>query len=485
MPDFSKYGKAIETTPTAQETASPFSKYGTPVSAPTQTSTLPKKPSVGKVTSAVGGASEGLGATLPLMAIDAVMKNVVHPFMSEEHKKNYDASPSQVEQYQTMMGKKDNPNTYGVSEVAGTVGGLVAPVKQGLGLLKNIPAVRDASLAKEAIKLKDTAGAIVQGGISDVEKAKKAIGSIDIKDIKTYADLKKTLGDKIDEGAKVLDTELEKSSVIKNLNDLGHEIKLKDATGAVQEGASIKHNFVQDALEQLENHYAKINDQGNLLKIKQIKEKADGVYDATGNLVKKGEGLTIKELNDVARMHGKDLNAFNANGELASGLSKQAAENTRMGLKDTARTLFGDKKYEAMDEELSNLIRTKQLAEDMAEKVNTLKQKVVERGFGAKAGHALFNLVDKVTGGGFKGFVQAAIPRGNGDKVLNAMDLEKNLAKNLKTLQSLLDGNHSEAEFVKKLEGLVGDVGFPKKPALGKVLQTSSTPVKVGTDLNQ
>ncbi len=261
MPDFSKYGKAIETTPTAQETASPFSKYGTPVSAPTQTSTLPKKPSVGKVTSAVGGASEGLGATLPLMAIDAVMKNVVHPFMSEEHKKNYDASPSQVEQYQTMMGKKDNPNTYGVSEVAGTVGGLVAPVKQGLGLLKNIPAVRDASLAKEAIKLKDTAGAIVQGGISDVEKAKKAIGSIDIKDIKTYADLKKTLGDKIDEGAKVLDTELEKSSVIKNLNDLGHEIKLKDATGAVQEGASIKHNFVQDALEQLENHYAKINDQ--------------------------------------------------------------------------------------------------------------------------------------------------------------------------------------------------------------------------------
>ena len=70
----------------------------------------------------------------------------------------------------------------------------------------------------------------------------------------------------------------------------------------------------------------------------------------------------------------------------------------------------------------------------MSEDVNKLRNKITERGFGEKVGRLVFQVADKFTGGGLKGFIQSFIPRSAGLKLMNALDLEKALQKNLKDI---------------------------------------------------
>lgn len=287
------------------------------------------------------------------------------------------------------------------------------------------------------------AGTITQGNKADIDKAKAALSNIDTTGIKTYDDLQNTLGTKIKVLSEKLDNTLSKNTTTTKLKDLGTDIKVGDST--------VTHNHVKDALSELRDHYSAINDPVGKAKIDQLTAKA------------KNTGLTVQEINNLAKEHGSTLNAFNANGQAASGLTKQAAENTRSGLKTTARSLFNDKTYEAADEQLSNLLRTKKLVSDVGEQVNKLKQKVNPRGLGEKAGRLLFQVTDKLTGGGLKGYIQSFLPRGDGLKTMNALDLEKGLGKNLKLLRAALDA--PKETVVQKLENLAESLST-KKPSL-------------------
>lgn len=122
----------------------------------------------------------------------------------------------------------------------------------------------------------------------------------------------------------------------------GHSIKSFEKT--IGEGKSaVKVNYVKQAMEDLKNFYEKTGNHEGIAKIKKLENNS------------KIKGLTYKDVNDLARLHGRELNAYNANNELASGLSKQAAENTRKGLKTTAREGLGTSEAKALDEELSQL----------------------------------------------------------------------------------------------------------------------------------
>lgn len=432
MTDFSKYGAPVKQATSGGD----FNKYGTPVSSPTVET---PKEKVGKVKSFLGGASEGTGATLPLLAIDYVGRKAVDSLGSQEMKDRLATTPSLTEKYQTEFGKKDNPNTYLGGEVAGTVATLAGPIK---GKLAQIPAVASKVAEKNAGKLSSTLGNIAQGSTDDIEKIKEGLKHVDTKGIKTYKDLKGAFDSKITQGSTLLDKVLDTDKTLKKTSELGLISKVGDST--------ITHNYVDDALTQLADHYKATNDAGNFMKINQLKEKADTT------------GLTIKELNDLAKTHGQEINAFNANGQAASGLAKQAAENTRTGVKTTARDLFGNKIYADTDKALSSLIRSRDLADNMVENVNKLRQKVVERGFGERVGRLVFQIADKTSLGSLGGIVRAAIPRGEGLKTMNALDLEKRLGKNLSTIQKLISENPSESDFIKSLEDILGKL--PKKP---------------------
>jgi hypothetical protein len=269
---------------------------------------------------------------------------------------------------------------------------------------------------------------------------------IDPSNIKTYQDLETSLGDKITQVAQLQD---------KALGTRPEAINLQDLT--------VKgHNFVNDALDQLQQYYEKTNNIDGQNQIAELKNKAQT------------QGLTIKEVNDLARQHGQDLNAYNANGELASGLNKQAAENTRQGLKTTVRQYMGDQALQGSDSQLSDLINTRSLVNQVAEKANALGQKIQQRGLLAKIGYYSGKAVDMLSGGTLKNFVNYFIPRGEGLKTLNALDLEKGLQKNLQLLQSLDSGSLSDADFTSKLNGIIDQGNPAAKSTLSKVMDATS-----------
>ncbi|MEK7112553.1 MAG: hypothetical protein AAB875_04445, partial [Patescibacteria group bacterium] len=135
-------------------------------------------------------------------------------------------------------------------------------------------------------------------------------------------------------------------------------------------------------------------------------------------------------------------------------------ENVRKGVKDTLRNLLPDDKAKLIDKNLSEHINTKELVQKMEEKVNSLSQKVSDRGLIEKVGRLTGKTVDVATGGFVKGALTSFIPSNVGKKVMNSLDLEKNLSKNLKLIEKAdkLIGNET---FVQSLKKKTGNLTLP------------------------
>jgi len=193
------------------------------------------------------------------------------------------------------------------------------------------------------------------------------------------------------------------------------------------------------------------------------------------------DGLTVRDINNLAKMHGNELGtkAFSKTGDPLTSVNAQSFENTRTGIKNTARELFGDDSFKAADAEMSNLIRSRDLAEKMTVEVNRLRQRIQERGLLEKVGRGAFEVIDMLTGKFASGFLRSAlVPRGGGLKVLNALDLEKNLAKTLSKIKSVpLDG--SADDITRALEKIINDQSSPSIQDLtpGNTLKTKSNAI--------
>lgn len=296
-----------------------------------------------------------------------------------------------------------------------------------------------ASAAKDAASVDRLVGTITQGNLQDIPAAKAALSSVDATGVQTYQDLEGVLDNKI----KTISNKLDQALTTKNGLNQAPELNRAITVG----GETINHNYVEDAIGQLKQYYQATNDVEGAAKMDQLLAKAQG------------DGLTVKEVNDLAKLHGRDLNGFNVNGELASGLKKQAAENTRMGLKATARQLFDNPAYKAADEQISNLIKTRDLVSDMAEKVNALQQKIVEptlRQKLANLGAKAVDLVNKMSLGSVKELLSFAGRNVGGDvSKLDALGLQKVLQRNLTALQDALSANATPEDIVKDLDAII------------------------------
>jgi len=315
----------------------------------------------------------------------------------------------------------------------GTLGGGTALASKGLQSL----------FGKTTKNVDDLVKAITQGKPEDVQAAKQALLEIDRSSVKSYKDLREAADVKIKAISEKEDALFDTNSTKTTLNNANtsERVGTKD----------VSQNHVSAALNQLEDHYTTINDPIKAEQVRQLRVRAEK------------EGLTVKEINNIAREHGIALEAYNANGELASALKKQAFENTRQGIKTTARGIFGDEAYEATDEALSSLYRLRDLAGKMETAVSDLKKKVTERGIGAKLGRRIFQIIDTLSGGTVKGFLQAGFPSNVGLKTLNAIDLENQLAKNLTVFENILKNELPAETILQKLEQLVNTKNAEKK----------------------
>ncbi len=310
-------------------------------------------------------------------------------------------------------------------------GRLILPaVKEGVNIIRDVNTLTGATgklgeaarsagrLIKPAPSEEKALKQVLQGDTKDLFKGKKALSSIDTTGVKTYEELAAKLDEAIPVYARQVDAELAKDARLYQLNDLKTIQKTKG-------GANVENNYVQDAIDNLKELYEKTGDNVSAGNMKEILAKAQG------------EGLTKKEVNDLARVYGSEFKtkAFSKKGDPLTSVNAQAYENVRTGLKEVARRGLSDTAKE-LDSTMSSLYNTRRLIDDTVEKVNDMQGKVDPRSPLEKVGRLAVKGVDTASGGMLRGIVGGMLPRGVGNKVFNALDLEEKLARNLKIINA-------------------------------------------------
>jgi hypothetical protein len=258
---------------------------------------------------------------------------------------------------------------------------------------------------------------IGQGLIGDTKSIQNALESIDTTGVNTFEQLQSRINDSIPALSKKVDMELAKDTNVYNLKDLSIKGKTKG-------GKIVTTDYISKGLKDLKELYTSIGDKVSAGNVDELISKSKS-------------GLTRLEVNNIARTYGKEFGskAFSKIGEPLTSVNAQAFENTRSGLKSVARQGLGGKEAQAIDSTISDLYDTKTLIDKNVEAVNKLKQRINERGLIEKAGYLVAKYADMFTGGTIRGFVGGVLPRGAGYKVMNAIDIESALRKNLDIIE--------------------------------------------------
>jgi len=306
------------------------------------------------------------------------------------------------------------------------------------GAIPAVPALIRSGKALVAPKktLEKAMGEILQGKPEDVSKGITALKEIDTKDIKTFSELSGKFDEKIKELSSVVDNELAKDTTKYGFDDF----LISQSTKGGQE---VKTNFAVRALQDLQELYTSIGDDVSKAEIDEFVERVTK------------DGVTKKEINDLARLYGEEFSskAFSKAGEPLTSVNAQRFENTRSGLKTTARMSIGGKEAQLADQKMSAIFKAKDLTDKMTNKVNDLKQKINERGLLESIGRNAVKFIDTITGGTVRGAVGGLLPRGVGNKVMNALDLEEALRKNLDVIDNALNAKDDGA-IIKALKNL-------------------------------
>ncbi len=334
---------------------------------------------------------------------------------------------------------------------------------------------RVTRLAKQEEKVNDAVGRIIQGKPEDIPQAKKALMELDTEGVSTYKDLNTRTGDSIESLSKAQDAELGQYTEKYTSDTLGKYTKVGDRT--------VVQNPVKDALDGLENAYKLSGEAPNAERIAQLRNKLET------------EGLTVQEINKIAKEYGVEYKyrSFDKMGNPKAGYNADSFENTRKGVKDVIRERLPNEKSKALDESMSNMYALKDLTVNMENKVNSLYQRIKNRTLAQKVGGAVADVVDLVSMGTLRGFIQKLLPSNVGLKTANSMDLERELSKNLAQVEKLLaikdEKKFSEAvgKYMEEMQpGMstraVSGLTEPEKDALlGKLHTLKSTDMTMDT----
>ena len=305
------------------------------------------------------------------------------------------------------------------------------------------------------VTLEQATGQIIQGKTGDVKQAVQAIGAVDTTGVKTYKDLLGKFKEKKPELLSVVDNELAKDTTQYSLDNLS-------TTVATNSGKKVSTNYVDSALKDLRELYSTTGDVKQLANLEELAAK--GSY-------------TLKEVNDISRVYNSEFGqkAFSKLGDPLTSVNAQRFENTRKGLKDVARRGLGGAEAKKADELLSSVYNTENLVKRNVEAVNKLRQRINERGLLEKAGHYITKYADILTGGTIRGAVAGLLPRGAGYKVLNALDLEEQLAKNLDIINKALTSKSDDiiVNQLKSLDLPIKNSTSKTTPSMGAKTSTS------------
>lgn len=327
--------------------------------------------------------------------------------------------------------------------------------KAGVKYLEKSPDEIASTLAKNQEKIDDIVKTIVQGDKDDIATAKKSLTLIDTTGVKDYSELPKLLQSKADSLLSKV-TVLLNEGADKNIIDgvaispkkyKLNELKLAKEIGEEGSKKTIKYNFVNRAINNLQEVYKKTADIEGKELIKQLREKI------------KTEGLTLADINNLAKEYGTEIGkkAFNKKGDPLTSINAQMFENIRTGLKDTVKYFSknGDA-IDILDKEVSGLIKTKNLIQKLSDEIFKAEAKTKKEAaimsVGRKAGEIASTVADVATIGSVKSFLGKFV-KTVGDKQLSALDLQKMLRKNLIQIKKL--NSETGKNFFNKLNEII------------------------------
>lgn len=307
-------------------------------------------------------------------------------------------------------------------------------------------------LAEESKKI---VGQITQGTPDDINRAMNTFRSLeDIGDTRTY----KGFNDVLDQKIKVLSGAQDK---LLGADDTVR--KISEFTKKAGEGASeVSKNFIDESFKHLDELYDSTGAVDDLARIRALRASA------TEN------GLTLKQINDLAKEYGTEIGkkGFNRRtGEPLTSVNAQLYENTRKGLKEAVRGVLLDDASKLLDSEMSDLIDLRRMTDVVEGKVTQLQNKVIGRPILERAAIKTVKTIDLLSGHILRGIVESLFPSNVGLKQLNFIQIQERLGKNIRRLDKLLKRldalpDEEAAKLVQRELGLIDDVD---DVSLGKI----------------
>lgn len=279
------------------------------------------------------------------------------------------------------------------------------------GTKEAVSAIKDATATQSS---SDLAGTIAQGKTADIPAVQRTLSSLDTTGVKNTADLSKKIVEQIKPLAEQVDSALNKDTTVHKLKDLS----LPETSAS---GATVKTNYVKEAINNLKELYTKTGDNVSAVNMRDLLKKANQ------------KGLTYKEVNDLSRQYNSEFGskAFSkVSGDPLTSVNAQKYENVRTGLKSTARQGMGGAEAKALDAKLSDLYDTQKLIDAQVERVNSQKQKTQPQGIIQKAVKGAVKTADLLTGSPLKA-IGKEIGLGGGNSI-DHLTLDKSIPKNLK-----------------------------------------------------
>ena len=312
------------------------------------------------------------------------------------------------------------------------------------------------------------------GGYLQWKSTAKSAG-IDLKDAsKDTSKISSKIADKTDDANKIAGrigqgdiddqrkvTEWVKSLAKRNWEDNTKAIKtyeqLEDAI------KNTKRQIITEEDELLKQYPDKIKDRTTTQTVKWIWDQTDDVtrdyIDEWIELLKKynkNDPVALKELEilqntkntqwltrleakQVARTLTSKLSKkfYNSNDELRNSMSAESYETIRKGIQNAVRDRLPNDTLKNLDIEYSNLRGFEDLTDDMAEKVNTLTQKLKETWFLERVWRKVGDTINRITWKSIKWLVEKFLPSNMWNKINNSIDIQNELSKNLGKLVDL------------------------------------------------
>lgn len=295
--------------------------------------------------------------------------------------------------------------------IGGAVAGSIPVIGKVLG--KGYKAIVGKNTPEEAL------GEIIQGKTKDLKPGQRALAAIDASEVKTYEDLASKLDDNVSFLSGKVDELLGKDKTLTPLAQLATETKSKS-------GKVVTSNYVQKAIQDLEELYTKTGDNVNAQNMRELLQQAET------------NGLTKLDVNQIAREYGKAYKSFTKFGEQLTSVNSKMYENTRSGLKEVARRGLNGEAAKNLDGLISDTMHTRELIEKNVEAVNKLEQRAEKMGLGRTIVTKAIRAIDIATLGGTRAIRESLIQSNVGKKTMNAFDVETKLQDNLKIIEKAL-----------------------------------------------